>query len=65
MGPGKAEAEIDAVARCQFCDEWHQASHGGELTGAVYAGLVSRDDVTELGSVLTGARHAAAVIPRP
>jgi ornithine cyclodeaminase/alanine dehydrogenase-like protein (mu-crystallin family) len=54
-GPGKAEAEPEAVARCQlFCDEWAQASHGGELTGAVEAGLVSRDQVTELGEVLTG-----------
>jgi alanine dehydrogenase len=54
-GPGKAEAEVDAVTRCRlFCDEWHQASHGGELTGAVEAGAVSRDDVTELGAVLTG-----------
>jgi alanine dehydrogenase len=55
-GPGKAEAEPEAVARCQlFCDEWTQASHGGELTGAVEAGLVARERVTELGAVLTGA----------
>jgi alanine dehydrogenase len=55
-GPGKAEAEVDAVTRCRlFCDEWHQASHGGELTGAVEAGAIDRDRVTELGSVLTGA----------
>jgi len=54
-GPGKAEAEPEAVARCQlFCDEWTQASHGGELTGAVRAGLVARDQVAELGAVLTG-----------
>ena len=54
-GPGKAEAEPEAVAACQlFCDEWAQASHGGELTGAVEAGLVSREDVAELGAVLTG-----------
>ena len=54
-GPGKAEAEPEAVARCQlFCDEWAQASHGGELTGAVAAGLVTRDQVAELGAVLTG-----------
>jgi len=54
-GPGKAEAEIDAVARCRpFCDEWEQASHGGELTGAIAAGLVTQADVTELGEVLTG-----------
>jgi ornithine cyclodeaminase/alanine dehydrogenase-like protein (mu-crystallin family) len=53
---GKAEAEVEAVRRCVlFCDEWAQASHGGELTGAVEAGLVTRDDVTELGAVLTGA----------
>jgi alanine dehydrogenase len=55
-GPGKAEAEVEAVRECVlFCDEWEQASHGGELTGAVEAGLVSRDDVTELGDVLAGA----------
>src|SRR5204863_5822056 len=54
-GPGKAEAEVAAVARCRlFCDEWTQASHGGELTGAVEAGLIDRDQVTELGAVLTG-----------
>ena len=56
-GPGKAEAEPEAVARCQlFCDEWTQASHGGELTGAVEAGLVTRDQVAELGGVLTGSQ---------
>jgi len=54
-GPGKAEATIDAVAACTlFCDEWAQASHGGELTGAVEAGLVARGDVTDLGAVLRG-----------
>ena len=54
-GPGKAEAEPAAVARCElFCDEWAQASHGGELTGAVEAGLVAREQVTDLGAVLTG-----------
>jgi alanine dehydrogenase len=55
-GPGKAEAEPEAVARAElFCDEWTQASHGGELTAAVAAGLVTRDRVTEIGEVLTGA----------
>ena len=54
-GPGKAEAEIEAVQRCElFCDEWLQASHGGELTGAVEEGRVKREQVTELGEVLTG-----------
>ena len=55
-GPGKAEAEIDAVTACElFCDEWEQASHGGELTGAAAAGRITSGDVTELGAVLTGA----------
>jgi ornithine cyclodeaminase/alanine dehydrogenase-like protein (mu-crystallin family) len=55
-GPGKAEATPAAVASCLlFCDEWEQASHGGELTGAVQGGLVARDRVTELGAVLAGA----------
>src|SRR5207249_4016067 len=55
-GPGKAEATPAAVASCLlFCDEWEQASHGGELTGAVEGKLVTRDRVTELGPVLAGA----------
>ncbi|MGZ4244146.1 MAG: ornithine cyclodeaminase family protein [Solirubrobacteraceae bacterium] len=54
-GPGKAEATVGAVASCTlFCDEWGQASHGGELNGAVVAGLVTRDRVTDLGAVLAG-----------
>jgi alanine dehydrogenase len=56
-GPGKAEASPDAVASCVlFCDEWEQASHGGELTLAVNEGLVKREQVTELGAVLAGDR---------
>lgn len=52
---GKAEATVDAVASCAlFCDEWEQAAHGGELTGAVRAGRVHRNQVTELGAVLAG-----------
>jgi ornithine cyclodeaminase/alanine dehydrogenase-like protein (mu-crystallin family) len=55
-GPGKAEMEPAAVARCElYCDEWAQASHGGELTGAVEQGLIGRDDVTDLGAVMIGA----------
>jgi ornithine cyclodeaminase/alanine dehydrogenase-like protein (mu-crystallin family) len=54
-GPGKAEATVDAVAACAlFCDEWAQAAHGGELTGAVEAGRVRREQVTGLGAVLAG-----------
>jgi ornithine cyclodeaminase/alanine dehydrogenase-like protein (mu-crystallin family) len=55
-GPGKAEATVAAVAACAlFCDEWAQASHGGELTAAVEQGAVTRDMVTDLGAVLAGA----------
>jgi alanine dehydrogenase len=54
-GPGKAEATPAAVASCRlFCDEWEQAVHGGELAGAVHAGLVRREQVTPLGAVLAG-----------
>jgi alanine dehydrogenase len=54
-GPGKSEATVGAVASCAlFCDEWEQASHGGELTAAVNAGIVGRDRVAELGAVLAG-----------
>ena len=54
-GPGKAEIAAAELARGRlFCDEWEQASHGGELTAAVEAGLVTRDDVTDLGAVLSG-----------
>jgi alanine dehydrogenase len=54
-GPGKAEVAMDELFRASlFCDDWEQASHGGELTGAVAAGVVSRDAVTELGAVLAG-----------
>jgi alanine dehydrogenase len=58
-GAGKAETTIEAIERVRdsgrlFCDEWQQASHGGELTEAVAAGIVSREDVTELGLVCAG-----------
>src|SRR3954454_11193125 len=52
---GKAEVSLDALARCRiFCDEWEQASKGGELSGAVTAGILTRDEVTEIGAVLRG-----------
>jgi alanine dehydrogenase len=52
---GKAELELDALERCRlFCDDWAQASAGGELSGAVSAGRVSADAVTAIGEVLLG-----------
>jgi len=54
-GPGKAEIGAQELARTRiFCDDWEQASHGGELAHAVAEGLVARDDVTQLGAVLAG-----------
>ena len=54
-GPGKAEIAVGEIARSRiFCDDWEQASHGGELAAAVDAGAIARADVTELGSVLAG-----------
>lgn len=54
-GPGKAEIAPAELARAHlFCDDWEQASHGGELAAGVEAGLVERGDVTELGRVLAG-----------
>jgi len=53
-GPGKAEVAIAELSRAHlFCDDWEQASHGGELAAGVAAGIVTRDTVTELGAVLT------------
>ena len=54
-GPGKAEVAGGELARARlFCDDWEQASHGGELAHAVEAGLVAQGDVTAIGDVLAG-----------
>ncbi len=54
-GPGKAEIAPAELARVlAFCDDWEQASHGGDLTGAVTAGLLGREQVGLLGDVLAG-----------
>jgi alanine dehydrogenase len=54
-GPGKAEIALAELSRTHvFCDDWEQASHGGECAAAVEAGVLDRDDVTELGAVLAG-----------
>ena len=52
---GKAEVEAAELRRCRlFCDQWEQASTGGELAGPVERGELGRDDVTDLGAVLDG-----------
>jgi alanine dehydrogenase len=54
-GPGKAEIAVEELARVRvFCDDWTQASHNGDLVHAVEAGVLARDQVTELGAVLAG-----------
>jgi alanine dehydrogenase len=54
-GPGKAEVAVEELARARvFCDDWEQASHGGELAAAVAAGVLRREDVGQLGDVLAG-----------
>jgi len=56
-GPGKAEVAVEELRRAHlFCDDWEQAcSKGiGDVGQGVAAGLVTRDDVTELGAVLIG-----------
>jgi ornithine cyclodeaminase/alanine dehydrogenase-like protein (mu-crystallin family) len=52
---GKAEVDLAAVEHCRlFCDEWAQASAGGELSGGFAAGTVARERVTELADVIVG-----------
>jgi alanine dehydrogenase len=54
-GPGKAEIAVEELARVRvFCDDWGQASHNGDLVHAVEAGVLTRDDVFQLGDVLIG-----------
>jgi ornithine cyclodeaminase/alanine dehydrogenase-like protein (mu-crystallin family) len=54
-GPGKAEIAVEELARARVVvDEWEQASHNGDISRAVDAGTLGRDDVTQLGDVLIG-----------
>ena len=54
-GPGKAEIAVEELLRAHiFSDDWEQASHNGELVHAVEAGVLEREQVTELGAVLAG-----------
>jgi ornithine cyclodeaminase/alanine dehydrogenase-like protein (mu-crystallin family) len=65
-GPGKAEIAVAELTRGRvFCDDWGQASHGGELAAAVEAGTLAREDVAQIGDVLVGTadgRRSAAEI---
>jgi len=54
-GPGKAEIAVEELARARVVvDEWEQASHNGDISRAVEAGALNREDVTELGRILLG-----------
>jgi ornithine cyclodeaminase/alanine dehydrogenase-like protein (mu-crystallin family) len=52
VGPNRSATRPDRVRL--FCDDWEQASHSGDIAGAVELGRLERGDVTELGAVLTG-----------
>ncbi len=59
LGGGRDEAAtepgLDLSGRMRlFCDDWEQASHSGDLASAVAAGVIDRNDVSELGYVLLG-----------
>jgi alanine dehydrogenase len=57
-GPGKSEMDPEELLRARIvCDEWEQASHNGDIAEAVEAGRIGRDDVLELGLVLSGAQE--------
>ncbi|HXV95947.1 MAG TPA: ornithine cyclodeaminase family protein [Gaiellaceae bacterium] len=54
-GPGKAEIAVEELTRARVvADEWEQASHNGDVARALDAGVLGRDDVTELGRILLG-----------
>ena len=54
-GPGKAEIAVEELLRARVVvDEWEQASHNGDVSRAVEAGTLGREDVSELGRVLLG-----------
>ena len=54
-GPGKAEIAVEELLRARIVvDEWEQASHNGDVSRAVEAGALGREDVSELGRILLG-----------
>ena len=60
-GPARPRPSRPRWRACElFCDEWEQASHGGELTGrGRRPGSWSAGGSPQLGDVLTGAAPAA------
>jgi ornithine cyclodeaminase/alanine dehydrogenase-like protein (mu-crystallin family) len=54
-GPDKAEIAVEELLRARVVvDEWEQASHNGDVSRAVEAGSLGRDDIVELGRILAG-----------
>jgi ornithine cyclodeaminase/alanine dehydrogenase-like protein (mu-crystallin family) len=53
VGADGSLTAVEARGRL-YCDDWEQASHGGEFAHAVEAGGLTREDVADLGRVLTG-----------
>jgi len=54
-GSGKAEIAVEELLRARVvCDDWEQASHGGDIARAAETGRLRREDVAELGRVLRG-----------
>ena len=63
-GPGKAEVAIAELSRAHlFCDDWEQASHGGELAAGVAAGVVTREDGDRARRGARPARRTAGAAP--
>jgi alanine dehydrogenase len=56
-GPGKAEIAVHELLRARIVvDEWEQASHNGDIGRAVDGGVLGRENVVQLGDVLSGER---------
>ncbi len=54
-GPGKAEIAVEELVRAHVvCDEWEQASHNGDISHALEARKLRREQVAELGKILLG-----------
>ena len=63
-GPGKAEVAIEELRRAHlFCDDWEQASHGGELAAAVAAGVGRPQTTSPSSARCSSARPTGAGAP--